>query len=126
MKRIDLIRHLERHGVQFLREGGSHSVFVNRAAGKTSTFPPTQTGRTGGCVVELILCGTDFSAVEDLALRVHHPAVTSQTVSIRQCQDVGNRSVFTGGLGFGIENQPYRNEKCDLSFVLGGIILTLL
>ena len=26
MKRIDLIRHLERHGVQLLREGGNHSV----------------------------------------------------------------------------------------------------
>ena len=37
MKRVDLIRHLERHGVQFLREGGSHSVYVNRTAGKTST-----------------------------------------------------------------------------------------
>ena len=39
MKRIDLIRHLEHHGVQFLREGGSHTVYVNRAAGKTSTVP---------------------------------------------------------------------------------------
>ncbi len=39
MKRIDLIRHLERHGAQFLREGGSHSVYVNRAACKTSTIP---------------------------------------------------------------------------------------
>jgi len=39
MKRIDLIRHPERHGAQFLREGGSHSVYVNRAAGKTSTIP---------------------------------------------------------------------------------------
>ncbi|NGZ60286.1 MAG: addiction module toxin, HicA family [Nitrospira sp. LK265] len=39
MKRIDLIRHLERHGVQFLREGGNHSVYVNRAAAKTSTVP---------------------------------------------------------------------------------------
>jgi predicted RNA binding protein YcfA (HicA-like mRNA interferase family) len=38
MKRIHLIRQLERHGVQFLREGGSHSVFVNRAAGQTSTI----------------------------------------------------------------------------------------
>lgn len=28
MKRIDLIRHLERHGVQFLREGGSHSEII--------------------------------------------------------------------------------------------------
>lgn len=37
MKRIELIRHLERHGVQFLREGGNHSVYVNRSAGKTST-----------------------------------------------------------------------------------------
>ena len=40
MKRADLIRHLERHGVQFLREGGeNHSVYVNRSAGKTSTVP---------------------------------------------------------------------------------------
>jgi mRNA interferase HicA len=39
MKRVDLIHHLERHGVQFLREGGSHTVCVNRAAGKTSTGP---------------------------------------------------------------------------------------
>jgi predicted RNA binding protein YcfA (HicA-like mRNA interferase family) len=39
MKRIDLIRHLETHGVQFLREGSKHSVYVNRAAGKTSTIP---------------------------------------------------------------------------------------
>lgn len=37
--RIDLIRHLERYGVQFLREGGSQSVYVNRTAGKTSTIP---------------------------------------------------------------------------------------
>jgi mRNA interferase HicA len=39
MKRVDLIRHLELHNVQFLREGGSHSVYVNRAAGKTPTVP---------------------------------------------------------------------------------------
>ena len=39
MKRIDLIRHLEAHGAQPLREGGNHSVYVNRAAGKTSTVP---------------------------------------------------------------------------------------
>lgn len=39
MKRIDLIRHLERHGIQFLREGSSHSIYINRAAGKVSTIP---------------------------------------------------------------------------------------
>ncbi len=39
MKRIDLIRHLQRHGVQFLREGANHTVYVNRGAGKTSTVP---------------------------------------------------------------------------------------
>lgn len=39
MKRVDLIRHLKAHGAQFLREGGSHSVDVNRASGKTSTVP---------------------------------------------------------------------------------------
>ena len=39
MKRIDLIRHLESHGCQLLREGGSHSVFVNRITRKSSTVP---------------------------------------------------------------------------------------
>ena len=39
MKRTDLVRHLERHGCELLREGGRHSVYVNRAARKTSTVP---------------------------------------------------------------------------------------
>lgn len=39
MKRIDLVRHLEAHGCQLLREGASHSVYVNRATRKTSTVP---------------------------------------------------------------------------------------
>ena len=39
MKRRDLLRHLERHGCEFLREGGSHTVYVNRTAKKASTIP---------------------------------------------------------------------------------------
>jgi predicted RNA binding protein YcfA (HicA-like mRNA interferase family) len=39
VKRVDLIRHLESHGCELLREGGSHSVYVNVAARKTSTVP---------------------------------------------------------------------------------------
>jgi predicted RNA binding protein YcfA (HicA-like mRNA interferase family) len=39
MKRRDLIRHLEANGCDFLREGGNHTVYVNRAAKKTSTIP---------------------------------------------------------------------------------------
>ena len=39
MKRRDLIRHLERHGGEFLREGGNHTVYVNRRARKSSTVP---------------------------------------------------------------------------------------
>lgn len=39
MKRRDLLRHLERHGCEFLREGGSHTVYVNRTAKKASTVP---------------------------------------------------------------------------------------
>ncbi|MBI5923106.1 MAG: type II toxin-antitoxin system HicA family toxin [Betaproteobacteria bacterium] len=39
MKRLDLIRHLERLGCELLREGGSHSVYVNRVAGKATTMP---------------------------------------------------------------------------------------
>ncbi len=39
MKRRDLVRHLETHGCELLREGGSHSVYVNRSAGKVSTVP---------------------------------------------------------------------------------------
>ncbi len=39
MKRLDLIRHLERQGCELLREGGNHSVYVNRRAGKVTTVP---------------------------------------------------------------------------------------
>jgi predicted RNA binding protein YcfA (HicA-like mRNA interferase family) len=39
MKRLDLIRHLEQHGCALLREGGRHSVYVNRISGKSSTVP---------------------------------------------------------------------------------------
>jgi mRNA interferase HicA len=42
MKRRDLIRHLEMHSCELLREGGRHSVFVNRAKRKTSTVPRHQ------------------------------------------------------------------------------------
>lgn len=39
MKRRDLIRHLEQHGCEFLREGARHTVYVNRSARKCSTVP---------------------------------------------------------------------------------------
>lgn len=39
MKRRDLVRHLERHGCALLREGGSHSVYVNRDDSKVSAVP---------------------------------------------------------------------------------------
>lgn len=39
MKRRDLVRHLEAHGCQLLREGGNHSVYVNRSARKSSSIP---------------------------------------------------------------------------------------
>jgi len=39
VKRADLIRHLEAHGCRFLREGGSHSVYVNPTKKKASTVP---------------------------------------------------------------------------------------
>ena len=39
MKRLDLIRHLERHGCSLLREGGSHSVYLNRSTRKATTVP---------------------------------------------------------------------------------------
>ena len=39
MKRRDLVRHLEAHGCELLREGANHSVYVNRSARKASTVP---------------------------------------------------------------------------------------
>jgi predicted RNA binding protein YcfA (HicA-like mRNA interferase family) len=39
MKRRELIRHIERHGCIFLREGRHHTVYVNRVARKTSSIP---------------------------------------------------------------------------------------
>ena len=39
MKRRDLLRRLARHGCDLLREGGNHTVYVNRTAKKVSTIP---------------------------------------------------------------------------------------
>ncbi len=39
MKRVELIRHLAQHGCVLLREGGKHSVFINRATRKSSAVP---------------------------------------------------------------------------------------
>jgi len=39
VKRVDLVRHVEAAGCMLLREGGNHSVFVNRTARRTSVIP---------------------------------------------------------------------------------------
>jgi predicted RNA binding protein YcfA (HicA-like mRNA interferase family) len=39
MKRRDLVRHLEPNGCVLLREGGSHTLYINRARGKATTVP---------------------------------------------------------------------------------------
>jgi predicted RNA binding protein YcfA (HicA-like mRNA interferase family) len=39
VKRVDLIRHLEQHGCVLFREGGNHSVYVNRRTRKSSSVP---------------------------------------------------------------------------------------
>jgi predicted RNA binding protein YcfA (HicA-like mRNA interferase family) len=39
VKRRDLLRHLERHGCELVREGANHTVYVNRRSGKVSTVP---------------------------------------------------------------------------------------
>ncbi len=39
MKLRDLIQHLEKYGCELLREGGNHSVFVNRKARKSTAVP---------------------------------------------------------------------------------------
>ena len=39
MKFRDLIRHLEQNGCELLREGGNHSVYVNRKTRKSTAVP---------------------------------------------------------------------------------------
>lgn len=43
MKHRDQIRRLEAHGCECLREGGNHTVYVNRMAQKTSAVPRHRT-----------------------------------------------------------------------------------
>jgi mRNA interferase HicA len=39
MKRQELIRHLERHGCELLRDRGKHSVYVNPANSQVTAVP---------------------------------------------------------------------------------------
>jgi hypothetical protein len=39
MKRRDLIRHLEAHGCEFVREGKEHTLYINRQTKKATAVP---------------------------------------------------------------------------------------
>jgi len=39
MKRLKLLRHLQKHGCQLLREGARHSWWYNTETGKRSAIP---------------------------------------------------------------------------------------
>lgn len=39
MKRVDLLRHLDAKGCEWVREGGSHTIYVNRATRKATAVP---------------------------------------------------------------------------------------
>jgi mRNA interferase HicA len=39
MKRVDLIRHLERQGCELKREGGEHSIYRNPATNRQTSVP---------------------------------------------------------------------------------------
>jgi predicted RNA binding protein YcfA (HicA-like mRNA interferase family) len=39
MKRLDLVRHLERHGCSLDREGANHSIFRNPTNGRCAAIP---------------------------------------------------------------------------------------
>ncbi|MCH7988247.1 MAG: type II toxin-antitoxin system HicA family toxin [Planctomycetes bacterium] len=39
MKRRDLLRHLTRHGCEFLREGSSHSIWENLGNNRRTSIP---------------------------------------------------------------------------------------
>ncbi|WP_373530373.1 type II toxin-antitoxin system HicA family toxin [Nostoc sp.] len=39
MKRRELIRHLEKNGCLFLREGGRHTIYYNLSNNRTSAVP---------------------------------------------------------------------------------------
>ena len=39
MKRLDLERHLGRHGCVFAREGGNHAIWKNLTTGKVAPMP---------------------------------------------------------------------------------------
>ena len=39
MKLTDLVRYLQSQGCELLREGGKHSVYVNRSTGKAAAVP---------------------------------------------------------------------------------------
>ena len=42
MKRREFIRYLENYNCELFREGGKHSVFINRNTGKVTTVPRHQ------------------------------------------------------------------------------------
>ena len=90
MKRIDLIRHLERHGCGLFREGGSHSVYFNRVTRKSSAVPRHR---------EI----NDFSCPQDLSGSRDSDALTSDEwlISCKRPEITYGPLLPLGGAGAG-------------------------
>jgi len=39
MRLVDLVKHIRKYGCVFVREGSSHTVWINSANNRTSTIP---------------------------------------------------------------------------------------
>ena len=50
MKRGDLIRHLKATGCEQLREGGNHTIYVNRSTRRELSCPPEDVGGPFGYI----------------------------------------------------------------------------
>jgi predicted RNase H-like HicB family nuclease len=65
VKRADVIRHLAQHGCELFREGGNHSIYVDRPARKSSSGPRSATVSVPGSRASRSgRSGRDVAAVE--------------------------------------------------------------
>jgi len=39
LKRLDLVRHIEKQGCKFLKEGSKHTLYINPVKNKISSIP---------------------------------------------------------------------------------------
>ena len=93
MKRIDLIRHLESQGCEFMREGKQHSLYINRQTRKSAAVPASSRDSPWNCSKHLPRSWNSVAVLKRFGVCTEYKSDTTPfaMLSIMRQQELSDR-----------------------------------